>query len=180
MYTLMIDLWAVMAIFHWVVLSLKWQFALDLLFFFSWRFICTHLISYRNVEGQFWPESSFMSLSNAGISEQQYQVSAYTGVLVCILFYWIEQRSLRLYLEKKNLALVTVVFCIISVFIELSFRISYSTGRRSLKTDIFAGILIAHLGNIINRHYAAKFDDRFNEFLRHTWEQITAKDEQRT
>lgn len=91
----MIDIWAVTAIFHWVVISLKWQFALDFIFFYFWRFVCTHIIFYKNAEGQFWPESSFMSISNAGLSEQQYQVSAYTGILMIILLYWMDQSSLH-------------------------------------------------------------------------------------
>jgi hypothetical protein len=126
MFTLMIDVWAVTAIFHWVVLSLKWQFAIDMIFFFFWRFICTHLISYRNAEGQFWPESSFMSLSNAGLSEQQYQVSAYTGVLTIILFYWMGL-SKAIYYPRKE----------VTCYCDCSLHLLVNSNRAELQNFIY-------------------------------------------
>ena len=93
LFTLMIDVKVVAIIFHWVFISLKWQFAFDVVLFLAIRFVCTHLTSYRNATGIYWPESSFMSLSNAGLSEQQYQVSGYSGCLTLITLYWINQCS---------------------------------------------------------------------------------------
>lgn len=93
MFTLMIDIMVVAAFGHWVFISQKWQFAADIILFYSVRYVLTHLISYRNPEGIYWPESSFMSLSNAGLSEQQYQVSGYSGCLVVIMFYWLNQSN---------------------------------------------------------------------------------------
>ena len=130
-FTLMIDIMVVMVIFHWTFISLKWQFAVDVILFFTGRYICTRLISYRNPEGIYWPDSSFMSLSNAGLSEQQYQVSGYTGILVLSTLYWSQQEQSKSPhdLEKKVLSVVSILCIFISVFVELSFRISYCTGR---------------------------------------------------
>ena len=90
-FTLMIDIKVVAVIFHWVFISLKWQFAFDVLLFIGFRLFLTNLISYRNAAGIYWPESSFMSISNLGLAEQQYQVSGYSGCLTLITLYWINQ-----------------------------------------------------------------------------------------
>lgn len=127
----MIDIMVVMVIFHWTFISLRWQFAIDVILFFTARYFCTKLISYRNPDGIYWPDSSFMSLSNAGLSEQQYQVSGYTGILVLIALYWSQQEQSMIESdpEKKLLSMVSILCTIISVFVELSFRISYCTGK---------------------------------------------------
>lgn len=91
LFTLMIDVMIVAVMIHWVCACLSWKFAANTGLFFSIRFVLTRLISYRNVEGSFWPESSFLSLSNSGLTEQQYQVSGYSGILLLILLYWHEQ-----------------------------------------------------------------------------------------
>lgn len=93
-FNLLVDVNIVTAMFHWVFYSKKWQFFFDLTVFFIVRFFCTHLIAYRNAEGNLWPETNVISISGTKMTEQQYQVSAYSGVLLIIALYWIQQRTI--------------------------------------------------------------------------------------
>jgi ABC-type uncharacterized transport system fused permease/ATPase subunit len=78
--------------------------------------------------------------------------------------------------EKKILSLVSFVSIMVSIFVELSFRISYCTGKIKPYKDIFAAVLIAHLSNITTRDWVGKTDHKINEFLRTKWSQIAGKD----
>jgi len=94
----------------------------DLGFFFAFRFFCTHIIAYRHPEGIVWPDTSIYSISNTSLEENQYQVSSYTGILVLAILYWLQE-------DKKIMALVAVLSLAASIILELSFRISYCTGK---------------------------------------------------
>lgn len=69
-----------------------------------------------------------------------------------------------------------IISLITSVFVELSYRISYSTGKTlaksskfNLNLDIFAACLIAHLSHIVNTKWVPKFDDYVNSKLIRQW-----------
>ena len=71
--------------------------------FFVIRFFCTHLIAYRNADGNLWPDTNFISLSGTKMEDQQYQVSAYSGVLVISILYWVQQSTLVGNLRKLQI-----------------------------------------------------------------------------
>lgn len=68
-FNLLVDLNIVASIVHWVFFCKKWGFFFDLTLFFVIRFFCTHLIAYRNAEGNLWPDNNFISISGTKMSE---------------------------------------------------------------------------------------------------------------
>ena len=79
------------------------------------------MIAYRHPVGIVWPDTSLYSISNTSLDENQYQVSSYTGVLALALFYWSQE-------DKRMMTIVSFVCLLITIVLELSFRISYCTG----------------------------------------------------
>jgi hypothetical protein len=105
-----------------VLYSKSWKLVVDGLSFFIIRFICTHIIAYRVIPGAVWPDTGFISIAGVPLHEIQYQVSAYSGVIFLIFIYWAEQR-------KTILAVCALLFLLLSIFLELSWRITYCTGK---------------------------------------------------
>lgn len=104
-FTILVDLNIVSGMVHWVFISKRWQLIFDLAVFFIVRFFCTHLIAYRNADGNLWPDNNFISISGTKMEDQQYQVSAYSGVLLILVLYWIQHSRRRLVNLKKEVGL---------------------------------------------------------------------------
>merc|ERR1712032_358501 len=82
-------------------------------------------------------------------------MGAYAGVIVISILYWMQQKNYKF-------AIFSSVSLLISIFVELGYRISYST-------DIFAACLIAHLFHILNRNWVPQLDKYVNSKLVKYW-----------
>jgi hypothetical protein len=138
-----------------IFFSNSWKLIFDLLLFFLMRFICTHIIAYRQPDRQVWPDTSFFSISNVPKDQIQYQVSAYTGLLMLALLYWKAEGA-------KPLMYLALLCLLASIVLELSFRVSYST-------DIFAAVLIAHLFSSLNKAWCVRLDKYIMNAIREFW-----------
>lgn len=130
------------------------------------RFICTHIIAYKHPDGIIWPDPAIYSISNTSLPDNQYQVSSYSGILMLGILYWIQE-------GKVPMIWIAVASLIISINLELSYRISYCTGTRMLDIDIFAALLIAHLFSSLNKVWCRKLDSLILSSITNYWEKKT-------
>lgn len=113
-----------------IFFSNSWKLIFDLALFFTVRFICTHIIAYKHPDGIIWPDPAFYSITNTSLPDNQYQVSSYSGILMLGILYWIQE-------GKLYMIWIAVASLVISINLELSYRISYCTGTPcSSKTSL--------------------------------------------